>query len=68
MEQALWLQMGPKRQDDLVQLLALEKACKADRPRAEETVVLRGESGQTIVRRTVTVAAPAEGLIDLDNE
>lgn len=64
MDQQAWMEIGARRQDQLVQALALEESCDRQDGAAEREVVIRNEGGQVIVRRLVSMGANLGTLFD----
>lgn len=62
-EQA-WLELPAERRDQLIQLIGIDAACRAEEPSFEQTVVVRSEFGRVMAQRIVTTSVDLSDLVD----
>jgi hypothetical protein len=55
MEEA-WLRLDGGTKDQMVQLLGVDAACRAEQPSPEQKVTIRSEYGRVMVEQTVSTA------------
>jgi hypothetical protein len=64
MMEAAWVQLNADQRDRLVKLLAYHASCAAGVPSDGQTVVIRGDEGQELVRRSVSTRIDMAGALN----
>lgn len=63
MFEAAWAQLAEGQRDQLVKLLAYHASCTAGAQREDQIVVVRGDQGQELTRRTVSTKIDVAGAL-----
>ena len=58
-----WLELVPEARNQLAQLIGYDAACRASEASAEQTVVIRSETGRLITQRVVPTSADLSTLL-----
>ena len=66
-EEQVWLAMPPATRDQLVRLVAFHAACALPEGAAEQEVIVRGESGQVLSRRTIETSIDPNRVLGGDD-
>jgi hypothetical protein len=64
MMEAAWVQLSADQREQLVKLLAYHASCAAGAQSDGQTVVIRGDEGQELVRRSVSTRVDMAGALN----
>ena len=66
-EEQVWMAMPPATRDQLIRLVAFHAACALPEGATEQEVIVRGESGQVLSRRTIETSIDPNRVLGGDD-